>query len=46
MRCNSFPLIAQKIPISASDISRKGSLDISTLQKPDISTLRVHARYT
>jgi hypothetical protein len=32
---------SSEIPICASAIWRKGSLDISTLQKPDTSTLRV-----
>src|SRR5260370_27665338 len=42
MRCNSFPLIV-KSPNLRLRNCRKGSLDISTLQKPDISTLRLHS---
>src|SRR5436305_14717378 len=41
VRCNSFPLIV-KSPNLRLRNCRKGSLDISTLQKPDISTLQLH----
>jgi hypothetical protein len=40
MRCNSFPLMVKNPNLRLRHLS-EGSWDISTLQKPDTSTLRL-----